>query len=270
MAVGAVMFAVSSRRQDPRRLAIDTASLAAFERAQAERDGVASLAPERRAEVDARAIEDEILYREGLRLGLDREDPIIRQRVIQKVLLLAEDLGGASRAPSEAELSGYLASHPERFGMPPRIRFAHVFASREDLLPAARALPATGVPLAGEAFPHPREVDGSRDDLERSFGLEFAGAVFALPEGTWSAPVASKFGWHRVRVDGHEPERTPRLEEIRADVAFAFMLDKRTEVVSSYLRKASREYRIEVGGRPLSNFAPTRRMAFRSEASAED
>jgi hypothetical protein len=43
------------------------------------------------------------LYREALRLGLDVGDPIVRQRLIQKVLFVAEDLGGATRTPREAE-----------------------------------------------------------------------------------------------------------------------------------------------------------------------
>jgi hypothetical protein len=270
MAIGGVIFALSARRENARHVAIDTASLVAFERAQAERDGVTSLAPERRSEVDARAIEDEILYREGLRLGLDREDPIIRQRVIQKVLLLAEDLGGASRAPTEAELRTYLAVHRENFEIPARVRLVHVFASRENALPPDASLTARGIPLAGEAFPYSRDVQASRDDLTKSFGDEFASAVFALPEGHWSAPVASKYGWHRVRVDAFDPPRGPSFEEVRANVAFAYILDKRADVIANYLEKASREYRIEVGGHPLSNFAPTRRVATRTEASAED
>jgi len=270
MALGGVIFAVSSRREDPRHMVIDTASLAAFEHAQAARDGVPSLAPERRAEVDSRALEDEILYREGLRLGLDRDDPIIHQRVIQKVLLLAEDLGGASRAPTEAELRAYVATHPERFEIAPRVHFVHVFASREGALPPDRSLLVEGVPLGGEAFPFSRDVRATRDDLAKSYGGEFASAVFALPEGAWSAPIASSYGWHRVRVDAREPARTPTFEEVRADVAFAYVLDKRAEVVSRYLKKASREYRIEVGGRRLSNFTPTGRVALRTEASAED
>src|SRR5438874_5332860 len=152
MAIGGVMFALSSRRQDPRHRHIDATSLDAFERAQAAREGVTSLAPEKRKEVDARAIEDEILYREGIRLGLDREDPIVRQRVIQKVLLLAEDLGGASRTPSDAELHAYFTAHPERFEIAARVHFAHVFASSENALPPVASLAPDGIPVAGEAF----------------------------------------------------------------------------------------------------------------------
>jgi hypothetical protein len=270
MALGAVIFAVSSRREDPRRMVIDASSLAAFEQAQAERDGVPSLAPGRRAEVDSRAVEDEILYREGLRLGLDRDDPIIRQRIIQKVLLLEEDLGGASRVPAEAELRAYLAAHPERFEIAPRVHFVHVFASRESALPLERSLLSEGPLPLGESFPFSRDVRATRDDLAKSYGDEFAAAVFALPEGKWSSPIASRYGWHRVRVEAREPARTPTFEEVRADVAFTYILDKRAEVVSGYLKKASRRYRIEVGGRPLSNFTPTGRVALRTEASAED
>src|SRR5262245_9322683 len=93
LAIGAVIFALAPRRDDARHVAIDASTLGALEQAQAARDGVPALSDERRREVDARAIEDEVLYREGLRLALDRNDPLIRQRVIQKLLLLEEDMG---------------------------------------------------------------------------------------------------------------------------------------------------------------------------------
>jgi hypothetical protein len=190
--------------------------------------------------------------------------------VIQKVLLLAEDLGGASRAPTEAELRAYWAAHPDRFEIAPRVRFVHVFASREGALPSGQSLPAEGVPEVGEPFPFARDVRVSRDDLAKSYGGEFASAVFALPQAAWSAPIASSYGWHRVRVDAREPARAPTFDEVRPDVTFAYVLDKRAEVVSAFLKKAGRRYRIEVGGRPLSSFAPTGRVALRTESSAED
>src|SRR5438105_4030229 len=91
--IGAVIFAVAPKREDPRRVEVSSAQLHAFESSQALRDGVAALDPARAHEVQSRAIEDEVLYREAVRLGLDRDDAIIRQRLIQKLLLLVEDLG---------------------------------------------------------------------------------------------------------------------------------------------------------------------------------
>jgi peptidyl-prolyl cis-trans isomerase C len=268
--LGGAIFALSPSRQDPRRVEVAAGALTAFERAQAQRDGVPALSTERAREVDARAIEDEVLYREALRLGLDRDDPIIRQRLIQKLLLLVEDLGGASRPPTDAQLRAWFEADPTRFAQPPRVHLVHVFASAAQGLPAATALERSGVPSAGEPFPYSREVRGSRPDLTRLYGEDFAALAFRLPPGEWSLPVRSSFGWHRVRVVDREAARIPSFEEARPGIGLDYALDRRSAVVGEYLRRTVGEYRVAVDGRPLEGFTPTRRIAVRAAASAED
>src|SRR5215510_5405668 len=52
-------------------------------------------------------VDDEVLYREALRLGLDQDDEIIRRRLIQKLEFLQRDLT-VPPAPSDADLRAYL------------------------------------------------------------------------------------------------------------------------------------------------------------------
>jgi hypothetical protein len=270
--LGSVIFALAPRREDPRKIEVSSAGLAALERAQARRDDAPSLSPERAREVDARAIEDEVLYREALRLGLDRDDPIVRQRVIQKLLLLVEDMGGASRAPSDAELRAYFETDPGRWRLPTRLHLVHVFATRREALPDPARLGLSGVPSAGEAFPYPREVTGTVDDLARLYGRSFADAAFALPPADvgWSAPIASSFGWHRVRTVEREPGRTPAFEEARSAIELDYAMERREAVVGGYLKKTVGAYEVDVDGRRITGFVPTRRVAMRADPSAED
>src|SRR4051794_33212311 len=90
LVLGAIIFAVAPRGAAPGRISLKGDYLRALEVAEASRRASAA-----GAEVERRAIEDEVLYREALRLGLDQGDPLVRGHLIQKVLLLAEDLGGA-------------------------------------------------------------------------------------------------------------------------------------------------------------------------------
>jgi peptidyl-prolyl cis-trans isomerase C len=269
--LGGAIFAAAPRRQDPRTVEVSGAGLAAVERAQAARDGAGGLSADKKHEVDARTIEDEILYREGVRLGLDRGDPIVRQRVIQKLLLLVEDLGGASRPPTEAELQAFFDGDPTRWRLPPSYHFIHVFASRADALPQAASLAASGVPTGGEPFPYSREVTGSRQDIARLYGPSFADAVADLvPGASFSEPLASSFGWHRVRLVERQPGRVPRFEEVRRSIELDYAMSLRERVVGAYLKKTASEYSITVDGRALTGFVPTRRVAVRSDPSAED
>jgi hypothetical protein len=57
-------------------------------------------------------IREEVLYREALALGLDRDDTVIRRRLRQKMEFVSEDFA-AQAEPSREELLTYLKSHPE-------------------------------------------------------------------------------------------------------------------------------------------------------------
>ena len=89
-------------------------------------------------------IHEEILYREALALGLDKDDTVIRRRMVQKMEFLSEDLANA-REPTIDELRAWFQQNSQRFTVLPRASFRHLYFSpdirgrnvRED---AARAL----------------------------------------------------------------------------------------------------------------------------------
>jgi hypothetical protein len=263
---GALWFLAS--RGERRAVALEPSRLAALHAAQASKLGVARLPDEGAREVDARAIEDEILYREALRMGLDRDDPIVKQRLVQKLLLLVEDLGGASRQPTEIDLRAHWAAHPERWRRPDKIRFVHVFASQLDKLPPPETIAsAEAPPEAGEAFPYPRLATMSREDATRLFGASFADALAA---GKTNEPMRSSFGWHRVRVLARIPAGPTPFAEAKSDVALDYLLERREAVVGAYLKSTVAAYDVRVGDRKVEGFVPTRRVAARFEGSAED
>src|SRR5262245_36529032 len=84
VAIGIAIFALAPRPPDARRIEITSAELAIVKAAEASRHGARALEATKTAEVTARVIEDRMLFAEGVRLGLDRGDPIIEQRVVQK------------------------------------------------------------------------------------------------------------------------------------------------------------------------------------------
>src|SRR4030095_2253656 len=75
--------------------------------------------------VEAR-VRDEIIYREGMALGLDRDDELIRRRVRQKFEVIAEEETARS-LPSDADLKAYLTANPDRYMAPAKISFEQIF-----------------------------------------------------------------------------------------------------------------------------------------------
>ena len=71
-------------------------------------------------------IREEVLYRQALSMGLDRDDTVIRRRLAQKIEFLAQDLA-AQVEPTDQELRNYFVENPEKFEVPPRITFQHVY-----------------------------------------------------------------------------------------------------------------------------------------------
>ena len=59
-------------------------------------------------------VREEILYREALAMGLDRDDVIVRRRMRQKIEFLSEDIAKLT-VPDEDELKAFLATHPETY-----------------------------------------------------------------------------------------------------------------------------------------------------------
>ena len=71
-------------------------------------------------------VRDEILYQEGVRLGLERDDIVVKRRVRQKIEMIAEE-DAATGAPTDADLAAYLVAHHARFVQPAVLTFEQVF-----------------------------------------------------------------------------------------------------------------------------------------------
>ena len=90
-------------------------------------------------------VEQEILYREALAMGLDKDDEIVKRRMAQKMQFLAEDVA-AAREPTTAELRSWFEENSAKFAQPPRLSFRHLYFS-----PDRRGARARGDAEAGAA-----------------------------------------------------------------------------------------------------------------------
>jgi peptidyl-prolyl cis-trans isomerase C len=197
-------------------------------------------------------IQEEILYREGIAMGLDKEDTIVKRRMAQKLQFLAQDVA-AAHEPTTAELESWYKKNTEKFAQPTRLSFRHLYFSSDKRGRNARddAAKALGR-LAGQ--PQDAEVAGSLADsfmlqdyyrdrppeyLSKEFGTQFAQAVAKLAPGSWQGPIESGFGWHLVFVDTVIPGRFPAFEEIESEVKTTWLGEQKEQA----WRKAYAEMR---------------------------
>ncbi len=190
VALGALVFGVTWRAEAP-DVRVTDAAVTTLERDLVARLGRA-LTPEERASVEAQALDDEALYREALALGLDRDDPVIRRRLIEKARLL---LTPPPRAPSESPPSGRLTSFEHVY-----VRSGEPASSRVPGLLAALHAGVTPSTL-GDPFAHGQRLMARSDpQLVHQLGAQFTEGLAALPMGVWSGPITSTYGVHLVRV----------------------------------------------------------------------
>lgn len=194
-------------------------------------------------------LHDEILYRQGKALGLDRDDEIVRRRVVQKAQFLLEDTR-APAEPSEAQLAAFYAAHAERYAAPSRASFSHIFfADQPGGEARARAalaqLPAdmARAPDRGDAFPDLYDFDHyDAEQTARLFGhTPLAQAVFTAPVGRWAGPFRSAYGWHLIRVSERTAPRRPPLSEVRERVRGDYLQAAQDDAnAAAFRRLASR------------------------------
>ena len=123
LALGAAIFALNAWREKTRPTEASTARIevtaAVIERLRAgfERQfGQAPDAEELRGLVTAH-IREEVLCREALALGLDRDDTIVRRRLAQKMEFLTDDIASAAE-PDEAAVREFFEKNAARYAKP--------------------------------------------------------------------------------------------------------------------------------------------------------
>ncbi len=187
-------------------------------------------------------IREEVLCREALELGLDRDDAIVKHRMVEKMQFLAEDVGSL-REPSREKLEAFLRDHADRFALPPLASFRHLYfsfdnhgekteAAAREALRRVAGKPADTEDAAALADPFMFQdayADRSPDRVAAEFGGKFAKALFGLEPGAWRGPVESGYGWHVVFVSSLAPGRAPALEEVEQDVKNQWTADQRAE-----------------------------------------
>jgi hypothetical protein len=224
-------------------------------------------------------IREEVYYREALALGLDRDDTIIRRRMMQKMEFLTNDLA-ALNTPDDAKLERYFLDNQDKYELPAQATFTHIYfnpdkrgaRAHEDarsVLSELESAPDTVMraPERGDSLMLP--YDYTREtpfEVARTFGKGFADQLFRAETDTWQGPIESGYGLHLIRI--HErtepvvPEFASVIDEVREDWMFeqrqrtneeAYeMFKERYQIVVEEMPKQSGVARAPKAGREAS------------------
>jgi hypothetical protein len=202
-------------------------------------------------------IDEEILYREAVALGLDRDDLVIRRRLAVKMEFLTDDLAALAN-PTDDQLRAFLRQHPEKFNVEALTSFAQVYVDRsrrgkeaeaeaQRLLALLQARPDADWQNLGDPLPLPNECEAAAPaEVARLFGRGFSRKLAGLPAGRWTGPVESTYGLHLVLVRKRTSGRTPPLAEVRDAVLSEWRADRRHELNASFRRQRRAKHNVTV------------------------
>jgi hypothetical protein len=195
-------------------------------------------------------IDNEVLYREGLALQVDRGDAAIRERVIFKALSVVD---ANVKAPSmdDATLRRWFEQHRDKYDEPARYDFDEAVLTGDTSESAVRAFVDTlehGAP--GELQAGLRVFKGRpQANVVQSYGEPFAKALAGAGTGHWQALPALD-GWRAVRLDAATPARPAAFDALRGvvlqDWTDATLADQRTAAV----RTLAKKYTLKFDGAP--------------------
>src|SRR4030095_11157042 len=158
-------------------------------------------------------IREEISYREAKKLGLDKDDEIIRRRLSQKFDFLQTDLE-KTPAHTEQQVKDFYKNNPSLFQTDVTVNFSHIFFNADngrDSIAKQRALYVlqqlknTAVQRAPEKGDHfALQYDYTEQtqlDIKQNFGdRPIFDSLFGSPVHTWIGPVQSGYGWHLLYI----------------------------------------------------------------------
>ncbi len=199
------------------------------------------------AEID-RWISEEILFREAIARGLDRDDPVVHERIASRMSYVLEQTLVVPE-PTDAELRTWFDQHQTQWATPERIDFTHIFVADRDearLAQIEQAL-AAGAPAEtlGDRFSGGHRYRGRKlADLADAFGDEFVTGLEKQPAGIWQRR-ASRHGLHLVRVDRVSAAHDSDFAAARLDVRKSWLDEQRGRALMAEIKRLRDGWKIE-------------------------
>lgn len=160
-------------------------------------------------------IQEEVLYRAAINLGLEQNDFVIKRRIIQKMDFILDDFDESKIRLSEDSIQAFYQLHAERYFKPTLFTFTHIFF-KEDLhnnaLTRANAFMEKSLhqnlsvekslPYGDRFLYHRNYAEKNESLIESQFGTVFTKALTNLKadKDKWQGPISSEYGVHWLKL----------------------------------------------------------------------
>jgi hypothetical protein len=196
-------------------------------------------------------VHSEVLYREGLALGLDKGDGAIRERVILNMKANAR-MQAVVDAPPEAELRAWFEAHRAEYDQPERYDIQEIQlrdrseagGGEAERLRDAFAGGADALLLGHVPTPYPRQTP---DQLRAAFGDDALSRLQALSPGEWTV-VRTRRGWHVIGLDAAYPAQQADFAALRDAIEEDWRRDQQLRLAANMIRGMRANYEVRRPG----------------------
>lgn len=182
-------------------------------------------------------VREEALHREALALGMEKNDYIIKRRLIQSIEFITAGFATAGVELSDKDIAAYYEANRQDYFIEPFVTFTHVFFGREKRNPDeslalantklaelnANNVPFRDAPQHGDRFLYSLNyVERELGFVASHFSQQTAEAIFAIDAGEtrWQGPFESPYGFHLVLLAQKAEGRSPAIEEVQDKVRY--------------------------------------------------
>lgn len=190
--------------------------------------------------------QNEIFYREGLSMGLDAGDEMIRSRLILKMrnVLFNNTL---VEPPNENELQEYFELNRGAYDTPERFDFEQVFLMgvRDDK--SAKNAKSLNEEIIKEKYGSSLRTYARRprSNISALFGTAQTQTLVSTPLNQWVS-IKSDMGWHLARITQRYPKEPAILEEARAAVTRDWQKLSNDYQLAQATQKLAKKYQLHL------------------------
>ena len=193
-------------------------------------------------------IEEEILYREALRLGLDQNDRIIKRRLAQKISFLKQETN--REEPKANQLIAFYEANRNKYFVPTTYSFTHYYFSksvdaRAKALVALNKLDGADEKIEAEPFFLGKNFsEYSLGEVEQAFGSELLSAFDNAVLNEWFGPFSSSYGEHLLYINNKQEGYLPKFEIIEGLIRQDFAIQEQEQRLADYIDSVKAEYKV--------------------------
>ena len=206
------------------------------------------LSPVEKEGVVSSFIEEEIMYREAYKRGLDKGDSRMRRNMILKMRGL---MVGNLKEPTEDDLRTFFKNNRAMFASSATYSFDQIYFreltdAQDGVLERLRA-GATHESIGDRRLEFtPIMSKVSAGALSALFGPDAAREIIGIEDDQWHGPIASPHGSHYIRITGRTPETLPSFDEMQPFLEGQWSIDQSRKIIEDEVSRLKEGYDIIV------------------------